>query len=265
MTMLRLFVLIMLIAPWLVPCTAAAAPKKATPAPAPATDKAPASATGTAQTVSKADLEKLLLFGKCYVECKQKISNGVIVRAEGMACMDLCVDDVLNVSRAATHVMGRVYIKYADGKIEKALKIPVFILSMDATPENPPAGLEDKKKAAIDLINKALESKKGVACASASDYASCGYGLESTLRQFVVSSGYTDIDNGTFVSDGLPVGTYVIWVDWFQSSAQDWNVGNLYRWMIPFRPTEQNRINLELNEENISFIMLNFPRAEFKQ
>jgi hypothetical protein len=237
---------------------APAAHAKATEAkaqPAPAAEK----------SLSREDIQRALMTQNCYVGCVERIQDGVIPRSEGMACMDLCVSDSLAALFGPGRITGQVYVKFADGRIEKALKIPVRILSLDHIPSDAPKEAAAMRDGVIALANKPLAAKKSIACASSDDYGSCGLGMEQALAGFTISAGFTDIDNGVFSVSGIPEGSYVLWVDWFRPNASDVNTGSLYRWLIPVLIGEQKKIAVELNEKNISYIMLNLPRSMFSE
>lgn len=213
------------------------------------------------QTISPAEIQKLIMVRDCYVGCSAKIKQGVILRTEGMACIDLCISDALAAQSGPGRLTGQLYVKFADGRIEKGLKIPIRLLSLAGVPEDAPKDVLAMRDSAIELINNALSSSSGTVCAALDEYEKCGYGMEPALARFMLSAGDTDIDEGTFSVGGIPEGSYVLWVDWFRPNTKDINAGSLYRWLIPFRVGEQHSINVELNEKNISYILLNFPRS----
>jgi hypothetical protein len=254
------FSTVIILAALLLPGVACEAKAKAKAVPAPATDS-PAAAE---QTMSRAEMQQLIVVRDCYVGCSSKIKQGVIPRSEGMACIDLCISDALAAQAGPGRLTGQLYVKYADGRIEKGLKVPIRLLSLAGVPDDAPKDVIAMRDSAIGLINTALSSDSGAVCAALDEYEKCGYGLEPALARFSLSAGDTDIDEGTFTVGGIPEGSYVLWVDWFKPNTKDINAGSLYRWLIPFRIGDQRTINVELNEKNISYILLNFPRAMYK-
>lgn len=230
---------------------------------APKTEPKKEQPAGAAQdkSLTREEIQKSLIVRDCYAGCKERIADGVIPRSDGMACMDICVSDSLAALTGPGRISGRIYVKFADGRIEKGLKIPVRLLALANLPENASKEITGLRDGIIELINKSLSAGKSIACASSEDFKTCGLGLEKGFAGFTLSAGTTDIEEGIFSVAGIPEGSYVLMVDWFRPNSQDMNTGSLFRWLIPVLIGEQKRINIELNEKNISYIMLNFPRS----
>ena len=231
----------------------------------PKKDAPPKAQPAAEQTLSREDIQRAIMARDCYVGCSERIREGVIPRSEGMACMDLCISDSMAALFGPGRISGQVYVKFADGRIEKALKIPVRLLSLEHIPPDAPRDAAAMRDGIVELVNKSLSAKKSIACASSEDYKSCGLGMEQALASFTMSAGFTDIDNGVFSVSGIPEGSFVLWVDWFRPNASDVNTGSLYRWLIPVLIGEQKKIAIELNEKNISYILLNLPRSMFSE
>ena len=206
--------------------------------------------------------EDAQIYKACYGHCVDKIDSGVIARAEGMACMALCLSDNINGGGRGA-LRGRLYLKFVDGRIEKGLRIPVRLVSLGYKPEKAPDNFDEQKKKVVDFLNTMLQERKTVSCGKPDEYPTCGYGMENMLGLMTVWQGFTDIDTGAFTISGLPDGDYALWIDWYRASPTDPNSGTVYRWIMPFKVGEQKSLNADLNDGNISFIMNNFNRAFF--
>lgn len=230
------------------------ADETAAPAAQPANAAAPAPQLPSPEEMEKT-IKELKVYKDCYSKCVNKIAANIIMKSEGIACMDLCLTDIFASSQGS--VKGRLYIKKMNGAIEKGFKIPITILSLNIEPKDKPADFDANRDALVKLINAPIEKKQAIPCA-APNFKNCGNGMESLLAKFALGSVNTDIDNGAFQIAGIPDGQFVLWVDWFWPSPADPSTGTLYRWLWPIKIADGKAVNVDLTEDNISFILTNF-------
>ena len=198
-----------------------------------------------------------MVYKGCYLRCKEKVGLEVIPRSEGLACMDLCISDVLGT--VSNMIEGRLYLKLLDGRVIKGLKVPLYILSLDKEVKEKPEGFDEQKKQLEELLKSSAQRKRHFTCTSPpSDYDKCGFKLEKTMGALLMGMLNTSIDDGSFSISGLGKGNYIIWVDWFQPQGTDVKSGELYRWLIPISISDQKQYTLELTEDNLTFVLDNF-------
>jgi len=219
-------------------------------------------AAATSAAPSEAEIAEMRVLKACFLKCREKIGNGIIEKAEGMTCLDLCLDDSLSGAASAGTVKGRVYLKLANGNIEKGLKLRIAFLRIDVDPKDKPENLKAIREDMVKLVNTPINEKKPSVCSSPDKFKDCGYGKEKDMSMFIAGALATDIDNGAFTANGLPEGTYVIWLDWFMPNG-DGTTGTLYRWLRPVVVSKGKTVNMDLSEENISYILPSFPRSYF--
>ncbi|MEW5947372.1 MAG: hypothetical protein AB1742_14360 [bacterium] len=215
------------------------------------------------QRTDRTEVPASEVYMRCYFKCRSKITEGVIQRAEGMACMDLCISDIISSVQKMGALQGQAYVKLLSGNIVKGLKIPVFLLDLNKKVEDSQnaAELKENKEKVLKLIEEARTQKVPATCNAPGNYDQCGYGLEKALRQFVVAVEMTDINEGVFSFENVPEGDYVILVDWFYPQSSDGLTGSLYRWIREVKIEQKKRLMMDINDGNINFILTNFSRA----
>jgi len=252
----------------LLPAAALCADKKkdeAPPKPTAQTAKKDVPTMAPAAAPTETEIAQMRVVTACYIRCREKISNNVIQKTEGMTCIDLCIDDALASANTGGSIRGRVYIKLSSGEIEKGLKMKIALLRLDIDPKEKPENLQSIRENLVKLVNAPSEAKKTIACSSPNEYKNCGYGNEKELAIFAAGVVTTDIDNGVYTVSGVPDGTYVMWLDWYKANPADPNTGTLYRWLRPVQVSKGKQIAADFSEENISYVLVNFPRTYLGQ